>query len=72
MKNIPPSLLMQSKILVFMLAACAVMYIWMPNAFDMTLVKNIVLTYAVIVVTSGLFTVLSPDDDNNNGKNPKP
>jgi|GEM_PF-3284732 len=59
MKNIPPSLLLQSKILVFMLAACAVAYIWMPAAFDFTLVKNIVLTYAVIVVTSGLMTVMS-------------
>ncbi|HEX2752830.1 MAG TPA: hypothetical protein VHP34_06970 [Alphaproteobacteria bacterium] len=68
MKNIPPSLLMQSKILVFMLAACAVIYIWLPNAFDMTLIRNIVLTYAVIVVTSGLITVMTPDDKDNNKK----
>jgi len=60
MKNIPPSLLMQSKILVFMLAACAVIYIWMPNAFDMTLIKNIILTYAVVVIASGLITFLTP------------
>lgn len=68
MKNMPPSLLMQSKILVFMLAACAVMYIWMPNAFDFTLVRNIVLTYAVVVVSSGLITFLSSDDKDDKKK----
>lgn len=68
MKNMPHSLMIQSKILVFMLAACAVMYIWMPNAFDFTLVKNIVLTYAVVVVTSGLITFLSSDDKDGKSK----
>ena len=68
MKNIPPSLMVQSKILVFMLAACAVMYIWMPNAFDFTLVRNIILTYAVIVVASGLITFLSDDDKDDQKK----
>lgn len=68
MKNIPSSLLLQSKILIFMLAACAVAYIWMPSAFDFTLVRNIVLTYAVIVVTSGLMTVLSCKDCDKDGK----
>lgn len=68
MKNIPPSLLLQSKILIFMLSACAVAYIWMPNAFDFTLVRNIVLTYAVIVVTSGLMTILSCKDCDKDGK----
>jgi hypothetical protein len=53
-----------------MLAACAVIYIWLPNAFDMTLIRNIVLTYAVIVVTSGLITVMTPDDDKDNNKKP--
>lgn len=59
---------MQSKILAFMLAACAVIYIRMPNAFDFTLVKNIVLTYAVVVVPSGLVTILSSDDKGGNNK----
>lgn len=68
MKNVPPSLLMQSKILVFMLSACAMIYIWMPNAFDMTLIRNIILTYAVVVITSGLITFLTPDDKD--GKKP--
>ena len=68
MKNIPSSLRLQSKILVLMLGACAIMYIWMPNAFDFTLVKNIVLTYAVVVAASGLITFLSCDDKDDQKK----